>query len=339
MASTLSAAVRGLFGPQQFQRVQRHGHVAGEDLEKLQVAFAEGPRLGAFDVERADHLVVQDQRHGQRALGSLAPFEIQRIVGRVFAQIALAGGGHETGDAVVLRLGKQVAAGGFRNDAHGQQRLELAGAAVQQADLDDVEMQQVLGEVQDVRLQQLDALLDRHHRQFVGHQVGQFHAGLVDGGQLLLLQHLRRHVAHRDDQVLRRRLVLENRGGVHLEVAVVARAQRRVAGAAGGQRRVERTEVGPEDLGAAQHGVKIRADDAVALGPLAQPAVAPDDRVLGIEHDDAVGHAFQDALVLQQLADLKRVTEMFRTHVEPGERLASQPAQSPQRALDLHHLE
>ena len=80
----------------------------------------------------------------------------------------------------------------------------LPGRLIEQADFDDVEVQQVLGVVQDVRLEQLDALFDRHLREFVGRQVGQLDAGLVDGGQLLLLQHLGGDVADGDDQVLRR---------------------------------------------------------------------------------------------------------------------------------------
>ena len=61
----------GLLGGQQFQRVERHRHVAGENLEELQIAVGEGVEFGAFDVERADHLLVQHQRHGERAAGPL----------------------------------------------------------------------------------------------------------------------------------------------------------------------------------------------------------------------------------------------------------------------------
>ena len=58
----------GLLRHQQFQRVQGRGHVAAEDFQELQVALAERPRLDALDVEGADHLVVPQQRHGQRTL-------------------------------------------------------------------------------------------------------------------------------------------------------------------------------------------------------------------------------------------------------------------------------
>ena len=51
----------GLLGHKQFERVQRRGHVAAENLQKLQVALGKRPRFHALDVERADHLVVQQQ--------------------------------------------------------------------------------------------------------------------------------------------------------------------------------------------------------------------------------------------------------------------------------------
>ena len=73
-------------------------------------------------------------------LAPLTAFQVQRVGGRVFAQVALAGGGDEAGHAVVLRLGEQVAVGGLGHHAHGQQRFELAGLGVEQANLDDVEV-------------------------------------------------------------------------------------------------------------------------------------------------------------------------------------------------------
>ena len=51
---------------------------------------------------------------------------------------------------------------------------------------------------------QLDPLVDRHLGDFVGREVGQLDAGLMDRGELLLLQHFVGDVADRDDQVLRR---------------------------------------------------------------------------------------------------------------------------------------
>ncbi len=66
------------------------------------------------------------------------------------------------------------------------------------------------------------------------------------------------------------------------------------------ERRVEGAEIGTENLGRAHHVVEVRADDVVAAGPLAQAAVAPEDRVVAIEQNDAVGHALQYAFVLNE---------------------------------------
>jgi hypothetical protein len=128
----------------------------------------------------------------------------------------------------------QVAAGRLGNDADSQERLEPISLLVQQANLDDVEVQQILGEVQDVGLEQVDPLVDRHVGDDIRRQVGQLHAGLVDGGQLLLLQHLAGHVADGDDQVVRRLSRLEHRRGMHLIILIVAGAKRRAARTAGG---------------------------------------------------------------------------------------------------------
>ena len=56
--------------------------------------------------------------------------------------------------------------------------------------------------MQDVRVEQLDPLFDRHVRQFVGRQVGQLDAGLMDGGQLLLLDTSGSPCARRAVQVI-----------------------------------------------------------------------------------------------------------------------------------------
>ncbi len=87
---------------------------------------------------------------------------------------------------------------------------------------------------------------------------------------------------------------------MNVVVAVLAAAERGTRGLAGGQRRVEGAEVGAQDFGAAQDGVEVRPDHAVALRPLAEPPVAPDDRVVAVQQDDAVGHAFENVFVLQQ---------------------------------------
>ena len=209
---------------------------------------------------------------------------------------------------------------------------------IEHADFDDVVMQHVLRAVQDIRLQQLDPLVDRHLGDFVGREVGQLDAGLVDRRELLLLQHLVGHVANRDDQVLRRTAAVDHRRGMHAHVAILKTAQRRSARPAGGQRGVERTEVGAEDLGRAHHLVEVGADDVVAAGPLAQPAVAPEDRVVAVKQHDAVGHALQDALVLHEPGDVDDFGEMVGVGVDADVLAAAQLGQRPGRRDfdDLH---
>ena len=99
--------------------------------------------------------------------------------------------------------GVQIAVGRFRVHADFQQRNQLPRLLIHQANFDHVELQQVLRAVQDVRLEQLDAVFDRHVEDFFGLQVGQLAAGVLNGGQLLLLLHFGRHVAERHDQVPR----------------------------------------------------------------------------------------------------------------------------------------
>ncbi len=59
------AGRRHFFDGQQLERVDGNGHLAGEQLEELQVVLAEGARLGALDVEGAENFVVENQGHGE----------------------------------------------------------------------------------------------------------------------------------------------------------------------------------------------------------------------------------------------------------------------------------
>ena len=138
----------------------------------------------------------------KRAAGSGGAFEIERIFARVFAQIALAGGGDEARHAVAMHIGTELPLGRFLRHAHGEHRLQHARVRIEHANFDDVVMQHVLRAVQDVRSQQLDPFIDRHLRDFVGREVGQLDAGLVNGGELLLLQHFVGNFANGDDQML-----------------------------------------------------------------------------------------------------------------------------------------
>ena len=221
---------------------------------------------------------------------------------------------------------------------HGQERLQAVRLAVQEADLGHLEVQQVLGEVDDVRLEQLDPVADRHVEDFFRSQVGQLHAGLVDRGQLLLLLDLVGHVADGDDQVAGRAFQLADRGGLHLEIAIVLAPQRGTRPLAGRQGRVEGAEVRPQDFRAAQRRVKVDPHDRIAAAPFAHPAVAPDDRVVALQQGDAVGHALEDLLVLQELADLEGLAEVLGGDENAVEPLAGQQGQGPHRILHDNHF-
>ena len=122
---------RGLFGHQKLQRVECHGHVAGEDFEELKIALAKSPRLGALHVKRADGVVVQYYRHGQGAFCPRRPLQIEGVFGRIFTQIALARRGHETRHAVVLRLCVKYPIGRFRIHTQRKQGLQPSGFGIQ----------------------------------------------------------------------------------------------------------------------------------------------------------------------------------------------------------------
>ena len=328
----------GFFGHEQFQGVQRGGHVAAEDLQELQVALAEGPRLHAFHVEGADHFVVQQQRHGQRALRPADAFHEQRVFGRVFAKVALARRRHETGHAVALGQRDEVANRRVGVHAHGQERFQAVRLAIQETDLGHFEVQQVFGVVDDVGLEQLDPVADRHVEDLFRSQVGQLHAGLVDRGQLLLLLHLVRHVADGNDQVPGRTVQLADRGRLHLEVAIVLAPQRGTRPLAGGQRRVEGTEVRPQDFRAAEGRVKVDPRHRIAAAPFAHPPIAPDDGVVVLQQGDPVGHALQDLLVLQEFSELEGLAEVLGGDENAVELPAGQQGQGPHGVLHDHHF-
>ena len=103
-----------------------------------------------------------------------------------------------------------------------------------------------------------------------------------------------------------------------------------------GQSRVEGTEIGTEDLGAAQDGIEILPDYGLPPCPFPQTAVTPYHGVVDIKQDDPVGHLLQDTLVLQQFAELKRFAQMGRGDINGVELLPSQPRKGAYRVLHRH---
>ena len=193
---------RGLLGDEELQGVEGRSDVPGEDLEELHVGVGEAPRLGALDVERPDHLFVEHERDGERALRPLAALEIAAVFRRVVAEIAPPGGCDIAGDTVVFGAGVEDPGLGLRLHPLGEEWLEAAGLPVEEADLDDVEKEQITRIMEDVALEEVDSLLDRHVRQFSRREVGELLAGLMDGGPLLLLEDRVGDVANADDDMV-----------------------------------------------------------------------------------------------------------------------------------------
>src|SRR5262249_51456247 len=110
--------------------MQSEGQLAAKDLGELQVFLAEGVGLRTLHVESADDLVAPLQRNRQRTTGAFSALDIEWIGGGIGAEIALAGGGHLAGDAVVLLPGEQLALGCRRGHAFGQEGNEPAAGTL-----------------------------------------------------------------------------------------------------------------------------------------------------------------------------------------------------------------
>ena len=175
-------------------------------------------------------------------------------------------------------------------------------------------------------------------RDFGRGEIGQLHAGLMDGRHLLLLLNLIGHIADRDDQVPWRGSDLADGRGMDVVVTVLAAAKRGTGGLGRRQGGMEGAKVGAEDLRAAQHAVKIHADHLIAAEPLAETAVAPDDRIVAVQQGHAVGHAFDDLLVLQQPADLQGPLQVLGGDIDPGKLLSPKMRQGTQGVGGHHHF-
>ena len=98
---------------------------------------------------------------------------------------------------------------------------------------------------------------------------------------------------------------------------------------------MEGAKIRAENFRTAQRRVEIHPHDRLAAAPLLDPAIAPDDRVVGIDQHDAVGHALQNPLVLQQLADAEGFGEMLAVNKNARVTFAGQSRERPHRAADF----
>ena len=220
MASTEAGRGAQFLGLEEFQRVQTRRHVPRVDFEELTVAVIKRPRLRVLDVQGPDHGAVINQRDGQGTAGPGGSFQVVRVRRRIGTQVALPGRGDKPGDAVVRFAGEQLATGRLHRHPLGQERDQSAVGPVQEANLDEVKPEQVLHVPDDVVFQEVGPLLDPHLAQFLGGEVGQLVARLVNGGDLLGLQGLVGDVAGQGDQVGQLVGFVEDRRGGEAEITV-----------------------------------------------------------------------------------------------------------------------
>src|SRR5687768_12568960 len=170
----------------QVEDVQRDRDVAPEDLGELPVVLVKRGALAGFDVEDADHLVMQSQRNGERALGRVEAHHVARVALDVWADVAAARRGDVAADAVAFGVGEEVDVERFVRQPGANHHLQLVALAVEQPDREVIEVHQVAREADDLVFQELEALADVHLRQRVALEADELAASLVDGVDLLL---------------------------------------------------------------------------------------------------------------------------------------------------------
>jgi len=173
------------FDDEEVKDVESDGDVSTEDFGDLAVIFRKGIFAMTFDVKGADDFVVQLQGHGHAAQRAVEAGQIVRVIRGIIANITSAGGGHESGDAVSLTVGKQ-----FQRFALGhtdaEEHFEFVGFGIEDADHKVVEFEQIFGVADDFILHEANPLLDGLSDEGVGFQSGEFASGLVDGVEALL---------------------------------------------------------------------------------------------------------------------------------------------------------
>ena len=211
----------------QFQRVQRHCDIASKGFKKLQILIGKRIDFRTFNIERPHHLVVVNQRHGQRAFRADQTVTVQRIMGCVLAQIALPGRTDKTCHAIVFGLSEKRLHRRFGINAFGQQRFQPTGRAVKQTNFDHVEIQQVVGVVQNVVFEQINPLVNIHLVNLFGTQICQCRARAMQGFHFLLLQNTLRRIRDRHQHSLATVVRRHNRYERHLEIAFAQLKSRR----------------------------------------------------------------------------------------------------------------
>lgn len=205
------------------------------------------------------------------------------------------------GDAVALGGGQQHAVACVGRHALLHERFQPARPRIEQADLDDIVMQQVAGETANVLLEQLDAIGDAHVGEMISRQGGQFAAGPVQRVELLLLLHERGDITAQGEEQGFRAIRLAYGRDVQVDDPAIAAMQpgshglRRIRGG------VKEAGIGGDQAGAAQRLVKIAAGRGSAA-PRLECRIGPAHTQVGIDHGHAIGQRGEDVLRLHQRA-------------------------------------
>ena len=172
---------REAFDDEQVQHVHRDGDVFAEQLREFLIPIAEVARRVGFDVEDADHLVVQPEGHGQRARRVVESFAVEGVGLHIGAVVGFPTGGDPAGDSVALLAGVDHLSELERIDVLGDHEFELARAGVEQSNFEVVEAEFLADVLHDLAFQKLQPLCDIQACDGRPVQMKQFGSGAGDG--------------------------------------------------------------------------------------------------------------------------------------------------------------
>ncbi len=169
------------FDDEEVEDVEGHGDVAAEDFGELSVVLGEGAAAVAFDVEDSDDAVEESERDGERGACLVEAVDVPRVRGGVVAEIGFACGGDVAADAVVLFLRIEFDGAGFGGESRGDDEVEFVGFLVEDSDGEVVEMEEVVGETDDLAFEEFESFGDVEFFDGVGVEADEFAARFVDG--------------------------------------------------------------------------------------------------------------------------------------------------------------
>ena len=167
----------------------------------------------------------------------------------------------------------------------------------QEANFDDIVMEQVLGEPANILLEQFDAFLDVHLGQLVDLQAGQFPAGLVQSVEFLLLLHFRGDVPAQADELVNLAGSVGDGRDIQFEVLIIAAVEAsddRLAD----ERGMKRTEIGAQNVGMIEGLVKILAPHGPGTAFL-EGRIGPKNAQVRLHDGHAFAEDFENVIILK----------------------------------------